>query len=335
LLKNKAAIFGLEGKEISAEERIFFEKTLPLGFILFARNIDNPAQVKKLVADLKAIAGFECPILIDQEGGRVARLKPPHWRASPPMGRFAKIALNNLEKAEEGVYLNARLIGRELYDLGINIDCAPVCDILFKDAHDIVGDRSFGADIDIVSSLARKTAEGLLDSGVLPIIKHIPGHGRAKADSHAELPLVDAPIAELAATDFKVFQNLKDMPWAMTAHILYTAIDKNQPATLSKKAIEIIRSDIGFEGVLVSDDLSMEALKGSFSDRTRSAIEAGCDVVLHCNGKMHEMVEIADNVDVLSEEALVRVQKSLKLLKQPKDINISEFENSVAEVLAA
>jgi beta-N-acetylhexosaminidase len=333
LLKSSAVIFGLEGKSIKQEEYDFFAKVNPLGFILFSRNIDNPEQVKQLVADLKAIVGWDCPVLIDQEGGRVARLKPPHWRKSPAMGGFAKIATNDLKKAEEGVYLNYRLIADELHNLGINVDCAPVCDILFDWAHDIVGDRSFGSDVDIVSSLARKTAEGLIDGGVLPIIKHIPGHGRAKADSHKELPVVSASLDELKQTDFKVFQNLKDMPWAMTAHILYTAIDAKLPATLSPTVIGIIRNDIGFDGVLISDDLSMEALQGSFASRTRDSIEAGCDVVLHCNGKMEEMSEIADNIEQLSAESSVRVARSLKLLKQPKKTDIAEAENAIQAML--
>jgi beta-N-acetylhexosaminidase len=336
LLKSSAVIFGLSGKEITAEERVFFSKVNPLGFILFARNIDNPEQVKKLVSDLKAIVGWECPILIDQEGGRVARLKPPHWRNSPAMRGFAKIAAeDNIEKAEEGVYLNYRLIGQELYELGINVDCAPVCDILFDGAHDIVGDRSFGGDVDIVSRLARKTAEGLLDSSVLPIIKHIPGHGRAKSDSHKELPVVDSPLDELLESDFKVFKNLKDMPWAMTAHILYTAIDDKKPATLSKKVISIIRENIGFNGVLISDDLSMEALQGSFADRTKGAIAAGCDVVLHCNGKMEEMSEIAENIFEIDNEAEARVGRSMKLLKRPVLVDFADTVATVEKMLVA
>ncbi len=313
MLKSKAVIFGLAGKEISQEEREFFVSHNPLGFILFARNLDNPEQVRALVIDLKKLVGWNCPILIDQEGGRVARLRPPHWRKSPPMGDFAQMALDDVCTACDATYDNAKLMAAELVDLGINVDCAPVCDLLFEGAHDIVGDRSFGYDVEIASKLARKTAEGLIDSGVVPIIKHIPGHGRAKADSHKELPVVNCSMQELQKTDFAVFKNLSDMPWAMTAHILYTAIDKEQPATLSTKCIDIIRNDIGFDGVLVSDDLSMEALQGSFADRTIGAIKAGCDVVLHCNGNMEEMVQIAENVEALSAESSRRVEKSLEI----------------------
>lgn len=311
-----AVIFGLAGLEITDEERKFFTKSKPLGFILFARNIDNPEQVKSLVADLRSCVGWQCPILIDQEGGRVARLKPPHWRVWPPMAKFANMANDNIEQAGSEAYANAKDIGNELAKLGINVDCAPVCDILIEGADDIVGDRSFGSDIDIVTALARKTAEGLIDSGVLPIIKHIPGHGRAKADSHKELPLVASDIDELRRTDFKVFQNLakidwKVKPWAMTAHILYSAIDDKNPATLSKKVIGMIRNDIGFDGVLISDDLSMQALSGDYADRTRNSLAAGCDLVLHCNGKMEEMVAIAGAVTKLEGDALKRTRESL------------------------
>lgn len=313
MLKNKAVIFGLEGKTINQQERSFFTEHNPLGYILFARNIETPEQVRALVSDIKDMAGWNCPILIDQEGGRVARLRPPHWRKSPPMGDFACMALENLDEAEKATYENACQMALELVDIGVNVDCAPVCDLLFEGAHDIVGDRSFGSDVTIASKLARKTAQGLMDNGVLPIIKHIPGHGRAKADSHKELPVVKASLAELEATDFAIFKNLADMPWAMTAHILYTAIDEKQPATLSSKVIDIIRNNIGFDGVLLTDDLSMEALQGSFADRTINSLKAGCDVVLHCNGKMEEMTPIAENTPQLSAESSRRVEKSLEV----------------------
>lgn len=305
--KIKSVIFGFEGLELTKEEVEFFSRVNPAGYILFSRNIDNPQQVKKLVSHLKEIAGFDCPILIDQEGGRVARLKPPHWKQWPPMGKFAQMALSDIDEAEQGAYQNAKDLGAELADLGINVDCAPVCDLLFDGAHDIVGDRSFGSDVEIVSKLARKTAEGLMASGVAPVIKHIPGHGRAKADSHKELPIVDCSLEELRKTDFAVFKNLADMPWAMTAHILYTAIDSENPATLSKKVIDIIRGEIGFTGLLISDDLSMEALKGSYADRTIGSLKAGCDIVLHCNGKMEEMIPIAENSIELSGEIVSKL----------------------------
>jgi len=316
LLKNNAVIFGFEGLSLNENEKSFFKDQNPLGFILFARNIDNPDQVRKLVSDLKDLVGFDCPVLIDQEGGRVARLKPPHWKKSPPMGDFAKIAETDLDAALRATYDNAKIMAAELVDLGINVDCAPVCDLLFEGAHDIVGDRSFGSDVDIVSKLAAKTAQGLIDSGVIPVIKHIPGHGRAKSDSHLELPVVDSPLDDLENTDFAVFKNLANLPaWAMTAHILYTAIDDKQPATLSYKVIDLIRNYIGFDGVLISDDLSMKALQDSFKERAQKSIAAGCDVVLHCNGNMDEMIQVASGVVELSQEAAKRVERSLNILK--------------------
>ena len=293
MLKNSPVIFGIEGLMLNSQEIEFFKKIKPYGFILFSRNIDNPEQVKALTAHLKDITGFDCPVLIDQEGGRVARLRPPHWKEYPPMSKFANIAQNDLDKAIAEVFLNYQNIGKDLYELGINVNCAPVCDLIFEGAHDIVGDRSFGSDVDIVSALARGAAEGLLSSKVTPIIKHIPGHGRAKADSHKELPKVECSKDDLFKNDFKIFKNLCDMPWAMTAHILYSDIDPDNPATLSKKIIDIIRNDIGFSGVLVTDDLSMEALTGSYAIRTKKALDAGCDIILHCNGNLDQMQQIA------------------------------------------
>jgi beta-N-acetylhexosaminidase len=289
-------IFGVEGFSLNYQEIEFFNKIKPYGFILFSRNIDNPDQVKSLTSQLRDLAGPDCAILIDQEGGRVARLRPPYWKEYPPMSRFAQMAQNDLEKAKYEVFLNYQNIGKDLYELGINVDCAPVCDLIFDGAHDIVGDRSFGSDVTIVSALARSAAEGLLSSKVTPIIKHIPGHGRAKADSHKELPKVDCTREDLFDKDFKVFKNLCDMPWAMTAHILYSDIDPENPATLSKKIIDLIRVEIGFSGIIVTDDLSMEALEGSYAQRTIKALNAGCDIILHCNGNIDQMQQIASAI---------------------------------------
>lgn len=294
---SKAAIVGLSTTIITEAERELFAKHRPYGFILFKRNIDNPAQVKALTLELRQLYGEQCPILIDQEGGRVARLKPPHWREFPAMQYFREIAETDLGLAKAAIYTNARLIGFELHRLGIDVDCAPVCDLLFKDAHDIIGDRSFGSDPVMVANLARQMALGLFDSKVMPILKHIPGHGRAFVDSHEDLPIVTASLAELEATDFMVFKLLSDINykhWAMTAHIIYSAIDADKPATLSPKVIKLIREYIGFKGILISDDLSMKALKGSFEDRTKQALDAGCDLVLHCNGDINEMQKVLE-----------------------------------------
>lgn len=298
----KAVIFGLAGTELTEEERSFFASVRPAGFILFKRNCDNPEQIKKLNKSLRDCVSWHAPILIDQEGGRVARLGPPHWRKSPPAGDFAKIAETDIEAAKKATYENAVKMAEELEELGINVDCAPMADILFPECHDIVGDRSFGSDPEIVATLAGEMARGLTDGGVMPVLKHIPGHGRAKCDSHESLPVVDASRDDLDKMDFVPFSKLNKLPWGMTAHITYTAIDPENPATLSKKVIDVIRNKIGFKGILLTDDLSMKALKGSYAQRTKKSIEAGCDIVLHCNGKMEEMQEVANACPELSPQ---------------------------------
>jgi beta-N-acetylhexosaminidase len=308
---SKAVIFGCSGTALTSQERTFFAAVNPFGFILFARNVETPDQVKALIRSLRETVGREAPVLIDQEGGRVARLKPPHWRAAPPAAVFAALAARDREMAREATWLNARLIGAELRALGIDVDCAPVADLPVPGAHDVIGDRAYGSDPEQVAFLARAAALGLIDAGVLPVIKHIPGHGRARADSHLELPTVETSRAELAASDFVPFRALADMPWAMTAHVLYTALDPDQPATTSPIVIgDIIRGEIGFDGVLVSDDLSMKALGGSFAERAMAALEAGCDLVLHCNGDFAEMEEIASVVSPLSETTQARLARA-------------------------
>jgi len=264
----KPVIFGCSGPALTVEERRFFAETLPLGFILFERNCKDPRQVIRLVAELKEITGRAAtPILIDQEGGRVQRLKPPHWRNAPPASVFGALAARDMALAREAARLNARLIAAELSDLGITVDCAPVLDVPGPKAHPIIGDRAYGGDPDTVTALGLATAEGLLSGGVLPVVKHIPGHGRATADSHQELPVVDADAADLEAVDFKPFRALSHMPWAMTAHVVYRALDAENPATTSPGVIsQTIRGAIGFEGVLITDDIGMKALEGQFGD---------------------------------------------------------------------
>lgn len=314
-----AAIYGCEGTELSASEREFFSAHNPLGFILFARNCDHPEQVQSLVQQLKSCVSHPyCLVLIDQEGGRVARLKPPHWRKSPPAGLFARMGERNLEAAEEASCLNHALIAQELDALGINVDCAPVADLRIDGAHDIIGDRAFGYTPEQVARLAAAAARGLMEGGVIPIVKHIPGHGRALADSHEELPVVDTPLAELEATDFVPFRTLADMPAAMTAHVVYTALDPYAPATLSPKVLRYVREQIGFKGLLISDDLSMRALSGGFAERAAQALSAGCDVALHCNGDMGEMQEVARGTAPLSEAALTRVRRALEQVKKAR-----------------
>lgn len=312
-----AAIFGCAGTRLSSSEQAFFRDSNPAGFILFARNIESPDQVRMLVSDLRDCAGAEnALILIDQEGGRVARLKPPHWRAAPPQGIFGKLGPGTARNAAK---LNARLLADELQALGINVDCLPLLDLRFPGAHDIIGDRAFGETVEIVSLLGRAVCEGLLEGGVLPVIKHIPGHGRARADSHLELPRVDAGRDELEETDFAPFRALADMPLAMTAHIVYGAIDPVRPATTSPAVMnDIIRGSIGYDGLVMTDDLSMKALGGGFAARTADSLAAGCDLVLHCNGDMDEMKQVADAARPLDAEGLRRYHRALNMLEQPE-----------------
>lgn len=337
----KAAIFGCAGLRLTEEEKRFFREHKPVGFILFARNCESPEQVKALVASLKEVAGHETPlILIDQEGGRVARLKPPHWRATPAAGKFALRAQEALrqgrplKETQQAVYLNARLIAQELSALGINVNCAPLADVPAPYCHEIIGDRAYGIHPDVVGILAGEMARGLQEGGVLPVLKHLPGHGRAKVDSHEDLPVVGDSLEELSKTDFVPFRLLSDLPLGMTAHILYTAIDKNKVATVSPAAIDIIRNNLGFDGLLMSDDLSMKALKGDFAKLTADTINAGCDVVLHCNGKMEEMQAIAGACPTLSDDAQRRMRSALRQLQPPFALNYDVARATVDDFLS-
>lgn len=334
--KPSAVIFGYEGLVPTQAELTFFKQVNPLGFILFARNIDTPAQVKQAILSLRQCVGWECPILIDQEGGRVARLKPPHWGKYPAVDVFAKMYCDaSQEAAKESVYCNYRLLGEELYELGINVDCAPVMDIRVDGAHDIIGDRSYGQDPEQVANLARETARALLDSGVLPVIKHIPGHGRALVDSHEDLPLVDAALDVLQKTDFAPFKKVAQEPWwAMTAHIVYSAIDAELPATQSSKVIQLIRKEIGFDGFLISDDLSMKALGGTYKEKAEKSLAAGCDAVLHCNGKMEEMTQVAQGTKALSDQAQRRLSASLNLLKTPSPFDANYAQSILKKAVS-
>ncbi len=319
-----AAIFGCAGTTLSRSEKAFFRDSDPVGFILFARNIDNPNQVRDLVSDLRDSVGRgNALVLIDQEGGRVARLKPPHWRAAPPQAVFAKL---DRDTARQAAKLNARLLADELQSLGINVDCLPLLDLRFAGAHDIIGDRALGATVELVSLLGRAVCEGLLEGGVLPVIKHIPGHGRARADSHLELPRVDTTRGELEETDFAPFRDFTDMPLAMTAHIVYGDIDPDRPATTSSIVMrEIVRGFIGYDGLVMTDDLSMKALGGSFAARTEDSLAAGCDLVLHCHGDMDEMKQVADAARPLDAEGLRRYHRALDMLGAP-----APFDNLAA-----
>lgn len=304
-----AVIFGLAGPTLSPEEARFFAEADPYGFILFARNVETPDQVRALVADLRACVGRDAPVLIDQEGGRVRRLRPPHWRDAPSMAPFVALYGRDPKAAADAVRLNARLLAVELADLGIDVDCYPLADVPVRGAHDIIGDRAFGHDPAVVSHLAAMACAGLLDGGVMPVVKHIPGHGRAFADSHLDLPVVDAGMEDLRATDFVPFKALKDAPYGMTAHIVYTAIDADRPATTSPRVIDVVRGELGFEGLLMTDDLSMKALTGRFRDRAADSLAAGCDLVLHCNGAMDEMTAVAEGCRLLDAAAQARAAR--------------------------
>lgn len=321
-----ACILGCAGTVLTPEEVVFFRESRPWGFILFRRNIESPDQVKALTAALRDAVGWHAPILVDQEGGRVQRLGPPHWSKYPPGRAYGTLAGNDPLVRREITRLGARLIAHDLLDLGINVDCVPVLDVPQRGAHDIIGDRAYGETAEEIATLGRAAAEGLIAGGVLPVIKHIPGHGRAMADSHHDLPVVEASVAELSAVDFQPFRVLSDMPMAMSAHIIFTAIDAKRPGTQSKAVIgDIIRDDIGFGGLLMTDDLSMKALKGDFTQRARRALSAGCDVILHCNGDMAEMRAVVAGTKRLSGKAKLRAEAALaRLAKAPEPFDAAE-----------
>jgi len=322
-----AAILGCSGPRLTREEAAFFHAVKPWGFILFARNIESPDQVRGLVLSLRDTVGrADAPILIDQEGGRVQRLNPPHWGRYPPGRAYGDLVGNDPLLRREITRLGARLVAHDLALLGINVDCVPVLDVPDPAGHEIIGDRAYGHAPDQVALLGRAAAEGLIAGGVLPVIKHIAGHGRARSDSHQELPVVDAPWDELDARDLTPFKVCSDMPMAMTAHVIYSAVDRKRPATTSKKVIKrVVREAIGFDGLLMSDDLSMKALQGSFTDRAEASLAAGCDVVLHCNGDMNEMKAVLAGTGALKGRAERRADAALgRIAKAPEPFDAAE-----------
>jgi beta-N-acetylhexosaminidase len=330
-----AVIFGCQGTLLNAEERAFFRDVRPFGFILFARNCESPAQVWTLCEQLRAtVPNSRAPVFIDQEGGRVQRLGPPHWRKRPAARRFGELFERNPEEGREAAYLCARLIARELQEAGITANCTPVLDVPVAGAHDIIGERAYSTDPATVIELGRIVVAGHLDSGVLPVVKHIPGHGRALADSHLALPRVSTPYPELSTHDFVTFRALNNAPVAMTAHIVYEAIDPKRPATTSSRVVQtVIRREIGFDGLLLSDDLSMAALQGPMGKRAASALLAGCDVVLHCNGDFGEMKEIAAKMKPLSGDSLRRAEAALAQYRAPSDLDIGKAEAHLAALM--
>lgn len=307
-----AFICGCAGLELTAEERRFVADARPWGLILFKRNIGDPAQVSKLTRDFREACGrADAPVLIDQEGGRVQRMGPPHWRRYPPAAMFERVA-NDPYVARELARVSARMMAHDLLSVGINVDCVPVLDVPAPGSHQIVGDRAYAAGAERVAVLARAAAEGLMAGGVLPVVKHMPGHGRATADSHLELPVVEAPRAELEASDFLPFRALADMPMAMSAHVVFTALDAKGPATTSRKVVRMImRGALGFDGLIMSDDLSMQALKGDIRARAEAVFRAGLDIALHCNGKLDEMRAVAEAAPRLAGKAKRRAEAAL------------------------
>lgn len=313
----KAFICGVSSVTLTDGERAFLRSHQPWGLILFKRNVQSPDQISALTKEFREIVGrADAPVLIDQEGGRVQRMGPPVWPKYPPAARFNALSVSTQRKAEL-VRLSAQLMGLDLRACGINVNCLPVLDVPAPGGHNVIGDRAYAEDPERVALLGGAAAQGLMQAGVLPVMKHVPGHGRAGADSHLELPRVDASMKELEAADFVPFQKLAHLPMAMTAHVVYSAIDPTGPATTSRKVVqEIIRQAIGFDGLLMSDDLSMKALSGSFAERTRAVFAAGVDMALHCNGNLEEAVPVAEASPRLDGKAAERAAKALNRLNE-------------------
>ncbi len=331
------AIFGCAGTSLLPEERAFFRDAEPWGFILFARNVADREQVRGLTDSLRETVGDpKAPVLIDQEGGRVTRLKPPVWPPRPAQARFGELHERAPEAAHEAAYLNARLIAHDLVEIGVSVDCLPLLDLPVEGADKVIGDRAFSRDPTVIIELGRAVMEGLIEGGVLPVMKHMPGHGRATADTHLSLPHVATAAEELSATDFVPFRSLNQCPMGMTAHVVYDALDPKRPATTSPKVIsQVIRGEIGFEGLLLSDDASMAALSGSLSERARAILFAGCDIVLHCNGKMDEMKGVASEAKPLDGAPLRRAEHALSHLSTPGAFDPAAAEARLRALMAA
>jgi beta-N-acetylhexosaminidase len=319
-MSTRAFITGIGGPQLRAEEREFIRSERPWGFILFARNIETAAQVTHLVSELRATVDQPgAPVLIDQEGGRVQRFGPPRWPSYPPGAVFGALYDIERELGLTAARLSARLIAADLIEMGVTVDCLPVADLPVAGADAVIGNRAYGTEPKKVAAIGRAVTEGLQQGGVLPVLKHIPGHGRATADTHFRLPVVETSKTELERTDFAAFQPLADLPMAMTAHVVFSALDPVHPATTSATIIrQVIRGVIGFQGLLMSDDVSMNALAGSIGERTEAIIAAGCDMVLHCNGTLDEMHEVARRTPELSGKALERARGALASRQAPR-----------------
>ncbi|WP_137700300.1 beta-N-acetylhexosaminidase [Marimonas lutisalis] len=324
-----ATILDAEGLRLTAEEKAFFRKADPFGFILFARNVESPEQLRALCAEMREAVGREAPITIDQEGGRVQRLRAPLWREwLPPLEHVDRAG----DGAERAMYLRYRIIAHELREAGIDSNCAPLVDVARAETHPFLRNRCYGDDAGAVARIGRVVAQAHLDGGVLPVVKHIPGHGRAVSDSHYELPRVGAVKSDLQETDFKPFSDLNDMPLGMTAHVVYDALDAT-PATLSETVMSVIRDEIGFDGLIMTDDISMKALQGDLGDLSRRAIEAGCDVILHCNGTLEEKRQVAEAAGRMGVQAQARAERAIAARKTPDEIDIAALEAELEALL--
>jgi beta-N-acetylhexosaminidase len=330
----RAFITGVAGAALTDAERAFLREAQPWGLIVFARNIGAPDALRRLIGDFRGIVGHDAPVLVDQEGGRVQRLGPPHWPKYPPAAVYGQLYERDRARGVAAARLGGRLIATDLYGVGIDVDCAPVADLPVAQADPIIGNRAFATEPGPVAALAAVFAQGLAEGGVLPVVKHVPGHGRATADSHKKLPVVTADRAALEATDFAVFRGLADMPMAMTAHVVFRAIDPVAPATTSAAIVhDVIRGSIGFAGLLMSDDISMDALSGSLGERTRAALAAGCDIALHCNGDMAEMQAVAAAAPQLQGEAARRASAALARRQLPAALDVAAKRAELAALL--
>ncbi len=330
----RAFITGLAGPALTEAERSFVREAQPWGLIVFKRNIVDHDALCRLIADFRSAVGRDAPVLVDQEGGRVQRLGPPHWPLYPPAAAYGRLYERDRGDGVAAAALGGRLIAADLSGVGIDVDCAPIADLLVAEADSIIGDRAFGAEPKAVAAVAGALARGLIEGGVLPVVKHIPGHGRATADSHKKLPLVTTDRATLEATDFAAFRGLADLPMAMTAHVVFTAIDPLAPATASTAIVrDVIRGSIGYQGLLMSDDISMGALSGSLGERTRATLAAGCDVALHCNGDMTQMEAVAATAPLLEGEPGRRAAAALARRQSPAPVEVAAARNEFAALL--
>ncbi len=324
-----ATILDAEGLSLTPEEKAFFREANPYGFILFARNVDTPEQVRALCDEMRDCVGRDAPITIDQEGGRVQRLRAPNWTDWLPPLDFVAAAGTN---AQEAMYLRYRLIAAELRDCGIDSNCAPMVDVATDETHPFLRNRCYGTDPDTVAHLGRAAADGMLAGGVIPVLKHIPGHGRATLDSHFDLPRVTADLKSLGSRDFAPFRALNDLPMGMTAHLVYDAID-DRPATLSPKVMNVIRKEIGFDNLIMTDDISMKALSGSLAQISRQALAAGCDVILYCNGTLDARREVAEAAGEITIAAQTRALRALNARVTPDDIDIPALHAQLGTLL--